>query len=505
MPGGNDTPSSDAPRRDRWLTTARLVMYSSAAAVLASGLTRPMLGMHSWRQTQNAMVARNFVREGFDPTVTLLDLGGGGMLYGVNLPVLCWPTGIGWALLGHESPAVPRLFSLLAALLAAWLLERMGRRIGGPWCGLLAAALFLQAPLIYGYGASFLEDVVMLACIGLAVDRAWAWGSAPRWRDAALVTAGMALAIGIKLPVGALVVPLCMAVALLAAGRLRALLHPQLVVAVAAGILLGIAYYGGLWLRSQTWEHFEWAFTWEPGTDKWGSLGLLLAPETLVLLYKRAIQEITGVSGLLLIVVGLVACSRDRRVMVPLAWLACALVYGFVTLGGQLAHDYYQLVMVQPVALLGACALAGYKDPEGGWEQRPRWRKVLPVVGILLVIAGAVELRPFRQFLKTWQDDRLAVIAEAVAETTAPDELVLVVDHLRPEVLYYADRRGFHLNRVELSAALIADRVERGAVALAILEPQHVPLLWDPAFAEVVDGWVVASSGPDHVVLRTDE
>jgi 4-amino-4-deoxy-L-arabinose transferase-like glycosyltransferase len=490
--------------RDRRLLVARVLLYVCSAAVLSTGLLQPMLGMHSWRQTQNAMVARNFVRHGFDPTITLLDLDGGGMLYGVNLPVLCWPTGVGWALLGHESPAVPRLLSLLAALFAAWMLERMGRRIGGPWCGLAAAAIFLQAPLIVGYGASFLEDVVMLACIGLAVDRSWAWGEDARWRDAALIALGIGLSVGIKLPVGALIVPLCTTVALLAAGRLRALLHPQLLVAMGVGIVLGLSYYGGLWLRSQAWPHFEWAFTWEPGTDKWGSLGLLLAPETVVLLYKRTIQEIAGISGLLLIVVGLMACARNVRVVVPLAWLACALVYGFVTLGGQLAHDYYQLVMVQPVALLGACCFAGYRDAEMDWSRLPRWRRWMPLVGIALVIAGAVELQPFRQFLKSWQDPRLAVLADAVAESTEPHEAVLVIDHLRPEVLYYADRRGYHLNRAEVNAELVAERVQRGAVALAILEPQLVPLLWEPAFAEVVDGWVVTSSGPDHIVLRTD-
>jgi len=491
-------------RRDRWMRIARIAVYLGATLAMMAGLSRPFLGMHSWRQTQNAMVARNFARGSLDPTVTTLDLDGGDLLYGVNLPVLCWPTGVAWRIVGDEPAAVPRVLALLATLLAAWLLERLGRRLAGPGVGLLAAVLFLQAPLIGGYGASFLEDAVMLAFLGLAVERAHAWGVRPRWRDALLAALGVALTVGIKLPVGAAVVPATAAAALLGAGGARgwrSLFHPQLLTALALGVLAGVAYYGALYWRSTTVEHFAWAFTWEPGTDKWASSSMLADPETSVLLFKRVTQEVCGLAGLALVVLALCASLRDRRIALPLAWLGAVAAYMFVSLGGQLAHDYYQLPLVQPLALIGAFALA---TPADG-TPRPRWRVGVAIAGTLLVMLMVLELNPFRRFLRTWEDPRWMELAAAVADTTAPDERVLVIDHQRPEVLYYADRRGWHLHPREVDADRVADRIARGATAVAVLEPQRLDALWAEPMARVLDGWTAVSTGPHHLVLRRAE
>jgi len=499
-------PAPPDPRRlARRLQVARGIVYVSALVTLGATLTSPFLGMHSWRQTQNAMVARNFARHGLDPTVTLLDLDGGGLLYGVNLPVLCWPAGLAWRVLGNETPVVPRLLALLATLAAAWLLERLGRRLAGPWTGLIAAVIFLQAPLIAGYGASFLEDAVMLAFIGLAVERAFAWGARPRWSDAGWVCLGIAMTIGIKLPVAAAVLPAVVGVAFAGAmlegehrGNRRAawiVLHPHLLVALGVGLGLGVAYYGALWWRSLTYEHFAWAFTWEPGTDKWGSLAMLAAPDTSILLFKRVVQEVVGLAGLVLVLVALAASTHNPRAFVPVAWLVSVLVYMYISLGGQLAHDYYQLPLVQPLALLGAFCFAAADNPS-------RLRRALPVVGVLLMLVMAVELQPFRTFLRTWEDPRWSVLAEAVADATRHDEQVLVIDHQRPEVLYYADRRGYHLVPARATAEAITDRVARGVAAIGMLEPQRLPALWDPGLQQTLDGWTVASSGEHHMVLR---
>ena len=494
---------SGAERRARWMRVARVAVYLGAALTLSAGLSRPFLGMHSWRQTQNAMVARNFARDTLDPTVTQLDLGGGGLVYGVNLPVLCWPTGVAWRLVGDEPAAVPRVLALLATLLAAWLLERLGRRLAGPGAGLLAAVLFLQSPLIAGYGASFLEDAVMLAFLGLAIERAHAWGERPRWRDALLAGLGVALTVGIKLPVGAAVVPATAAAALLGARGSRgwrALFHPQLLAALTAGIVLGVSYYAALYWRSTTVDHFAWAFTFEPGTDKWASAAMLTDPETSVLLFKRVTQEVCGFAGLGLVLLALGASIRDPRIALPLAWLAAVVAYMFVSLGGQLAHDYYQLPLVQPLALLGAFAFAATADG----TPRPRWRSGVAIAGTVLVLVMCLELNPFRRFLRGWEDPRWSELASAVASTTSPDELVLAIDHQRPEVLYYADRRGYHLHPREVTAASVAARIEGGVTAVAVLEPQRLDALWTPQMAPVLDGWTAVSSGPHHLVLRRE-
>ena len=63
------------PTLDRW-TALLIAVLAGAAALHVAHLGRPLLGMHSWRMTHNAMVARNYVEHGLEPTRTLVDFGG---------------------------------------------------------------------------------------------------------------------------------------------------------------------------------------------------------------------------------------------------------------------------------------------------------------------------------------------------------------------------------------------------------------------------------------------
>ncbi len=128
----------------------------------------------------------------------------------------------------------------------------------------------------------------------------------------------------------------------------------------------------------------------------------------------------------------------------------------------------------------------------------------MAIAGTVLVLVMCLELNPFRRFLRGWEDPRWSELAEAVASSTSPDELVLAIDHQRPEVLYYADRRGYHLHPREVTAASVAERIEGGVTAVAVLEPQRLDALWTPQMAPVLDGWTAVSSGPHHLVLRRE-
>ncbi len=491
--------------RHGW-TALRLVSYAASSYLLSSGMERAFLGMHSWRQCHNAMVARNFGRHGWDPTLTLVDFGGGEMLYGANAPVLAYPTALLWQLTGVETPLVPRMLALLATLTAALLLERLGREIGGRVYGLAAALLFLQIPLICGYGPSFLDDTVMLAAMGGTVYGAYCWGRKPGWLVAVAAALALALALAIKPQAALIALPAGVAAVGAGRGGARALLNPQVAVAAVLAVAAGGLWYALLAWRAHTWPDVLMAFSAAPGSDKWGQFALLADPATSVLLSKRITQEVTGYSGLALVGLGLLCLRRGQVLAVPLAWAGAMALHVVLVLGGHVAHDYYQLALAQPAALLMAGAFLPFSPLLD--RDHPVARQTLSgapaVVGVVLAVVMAVELQPFRHFLRTWEDPRWAPFAAAVAAASGEDESILVIDHSLPEVFYLADRRGYHLTPDEATPEAVA-AVEDEIATVAVLEPGR---LWDtghPGLLYLLQGWIVVDQGDPHMILRRSE
>lgn len=487
-------------------TALRLASFSAASLLLSAGIERPFLGMHSWRQCHNAMVARNFARHSWDPTLTLVDFGGGELLYGANAPLLTYPTGVLWHLLGTESPAIPRSLALLVTICTALLIEKLGREMCGRVYGLVAALLFLQIPLITGYGPAFFDDTVMLAAMVGVVLGAHRWGRRPGWTTAVATALALGAAVAVKPQAALVALP---AVAAAAKGRpegLRALLHPHLAAVVALSLAVGGLWYGMLAWRAHTWPDVLMAFSVAPGSDKWGNVDLFANPTTWILLSKRVTQEVCGLSGLLLAGLGVLCLRRAGSATVPLAWAAAVALHVLLVLGGHRAHDYYQLVLAPPAALLMAGAVLPL---DALLDRRPSsTRHPIPglfaVAAVALIAVMAVELHPFRHFLRTWEDERWEPIAEAVTRVTSPDEYVLVIDHSLPEILYVADRRGFHLTAEEATIEAIA-KLEDRVAAVAVLEPGR---LWDhshPGLLYLMSGWVAVDHGDHHMVLLPSE
>ena len=483
----------------RWLA-ARIALLVAAGIALGLTIDRPFTGMHSWRQTHNAMVARNFVRHSWNPSLTLVDFGGGELLYAANLPVLSYPTAVIWRIAGAEPPAAPRGLAILATLLAALYLARLARRLGGELAGLASILLFIQIPLVMGYGTAFLDDSVLLAALGGAVFHAHAYGRDRRTRDALFVALWLGLAIAIKPPAIFALLPVGAAAWVgLDGGSPRRMV--PLAGAAAAAIALGFVWYAVLWWRVSSYPNVLMSFGVSPGTDKWGNLTLLADPGTWTLLGKRLTQEVTGFTGVALVALGLWSARRRREVLVPLAWLGAVVVYVVVVIGGHREHDYYQLVLAQPAALAMALAFgAARRGVEGTPGRRPpAW--LLPALAVLLTTAAVVELRPFRSFLVHHQDLRWEQLAADLAAETDPDDRVLVIDHSLPEILYLADRRGFHLRPEQASPEALDDRLAAGVSAIAVLEPQRLLDSGHEGLWSLHRRWCVVRAGEHHAVF----
>jgi len=252
--------------------------------------------------------------------------------------------------------AVWPLLGSLGSVAAAYLL---GREIASRRAGLIAAAIVAAAPLEVLMGSHLRPDAIVPALVALSVWCALRAGRAP---DGGLALAGWALGAGALLGAGwsvrenALVLAPVVVAAGWRAGR-RAIL-PALGGAVLVP-LLAVALFaalGGRALAPLTGSAEEGSF--RNPIDAWSLDGSYVA-----MLWRQAVQP-RALLFLVLPALALAAAAlvvrRERRALLPAAWLVWSALYLEVgTLPNLTKPVRYLTLCTIPAALLAALALEG--------------------------------------------------------------------------------------------------------------------------------------------------
>ncbi len=412
-------PPDATPPPRRGAEAARLALALLAGLVLRSlHPGQPIAENYVGRQVPTAMVARNLER-------------GAGFLR-PRLDTGPFP---------NYFPVEPPVYQALVVGLrrASGLpLDACGRLTSA----LAAAAAFSMLPIVIRYGRAFQPDALMIgACTaGLACwDRAVARGGATAW----LAAGWLLLAVGLAAKVTAAYIP---AVALLAVLPRR---DWKAVALCASTLLPAVAWYA--WAshltalsasRASAENRDIWMGILGPGAlgsgETWRSIGKFLV--------VRAFTPL----GFLGALWGLRGAATGARLWWTWAALATATM---AALAAKLHHEYYWLCLA-PAAAAGLGAAWGRLDAR---------RPALAFASALAFAAMALRLSD-----STWRaPDEWATLAEAgraVAEETAPDDLIVAPEAL----LYQADRRGC---RLEYTAAAATRAASEWAPQANLLSP----------------------------------
>ncbi|MCG8458053.1 MAG: glycosyltransferase family 39 protein, partial [Holophagales bacterium] len=195
----------DAETRSAWERRALWGLLALALLVRLPWLTAELDDLDSWRQTDTATIARNFLEE---PRLLWPRIDWGAPEPGyveAELQLYPYGTHLLYRAFG-EDPRLGRGLSILLSLVSCWVLYQLARRIlggrgegeAGVATALLALAFFSLVPLSIRYGRSFMPEATVLLFYLLAVQ-----AFLTRFSDrqaTALVPAGawMALAILVK-------------------------------------------------------------------------------------------------------------------------------------------------------------------------------------------------------------------------------------------------------------------------------------------------------------------
>jgi Dolichyl-phosphate-mannose-protein mannosyltransferase len=491
---GADSPQSFR-RPDLWLILILFVAF----ALRWQYVHLPMAEAHSWRQITNADIARNFAEISANILYPQVSWGGPRDAYvSMEFPLLQWLAGMLFHVASDEE-LVCRVLAIAFSIGSVIAVYGLGGRLFGAASGRAAAFLLAVSPSFVFFGRTFISDTPMVC---FSVAGLWGLVAYAQTRDrraAALGIAGVTLACMVKIPAVLLLAPIAWLAwsdvplgepgpaawktrAARLSAHFRALLDPVWI-AAAAIPLLGTAlwYWHGdlLFHRTGLGQAIfhpsggyspEVAIAMGPvmGVSHWSTLNQLSDPAFYWTLLDRTYYLHLTPAGFALALFGLVICWSRPSSRFVLVWLAAVLSFILASAEGNRYHEFHQLPLLPPAALLFGLAAAPAFD--GAWLRRQSGSFLGPLGAAACVIAvGLIGFSSSNVVYNFFRPDRLdtRVISagHAIGHRVPPDSTLVVVEYPQygansPILLYRAHRRGWSFDLSSISPHVV-QRLQR--------------------------------------------
>jgi 4-amino-4-deoxy-L-arabinose transferase-like glycosyltransferase len=421
--------------RHRWLGLILLL-----ALVLRSyHVGYPAWDYHSWRQSITLMVARDFARAGFPllhPHVAWVgrDDPAEPSYFSGEFSIQSILAAILYRLFG-ERDALARSVTISFSLLGIAFLYDLLRRRSGELSAILGALIYTLLPMHIFFGRVFMPDIpaLSLALGGVAwLDR---WTGDRKWRTLLMAAVLTMLAVLQKLSVVFIVLPAIYLFWLVYGKRLFARREPYLFAAIA--LLPPLAWYvHAADLARQS--HFA---VMQPLIFV-RSMGLWMQRPFQKDLLGALTFEVFSPLGLALAVVGILWPMGGRLGWIFRLWIAGAALILFLSPEILSGNHYYFTLLMPACAALAGIALAKCSS-----FKKLRY---LPALIMILFAGGAIRAALPFYAADTWPYE----VGSLMNRLTKPEDLIVTETGGSPNVLYYADRRGWMIEKLFVPGVL---------------------------------------------------
>ena len=427
---------------------SKLLIGLSILAVAARLIliNQPYVDHWSWRQSDVAAIARNFLQNGFRFGYPQIDWAGNAAGYvGTEFPILPFIAAVYYKFAGvHEWIGRIQAVILFAVSLPFFFL--LVREIFGSTAAVWATFFYCFTPLNIFAGRSFMPDVPSLsfAIVGLHFFLRWVQHS-ESW---SFFVAAIAISLSLLIKITSIVIvaPLVY-LAVLAFSDRRNSRKGDLQIAPAVletaapwwGTSLKFVLFAGIALLPSAiwyWHAHQIAQKFYPH-HFFGAGGIRV--ESFAWYWHIAQQTLTSSLTPLLsfmALIGLLVAPRSKYARFFHWWLV-AMVLFVIVVGYGNRHRWYQLPLVPIAAAFAgaACAFVGSKISS---------RVIVVTLSVLLVSSFTTLafwcVQPFYQ-------SSAAQLRDAGLElkrVTPPDALIVAADMGDPTIFYYAERKGWH-------------------------------------------------------------
>jgi hypothetical protein len=335
-------------------------------------LTDQPIDFHATRQLRGAMIARGMYYEMLpdaDPERREMAVGFGSTTGQYEPSILEKIVAYTYLLTGSEKLWVARIYTSLFWIIGGIALFDLARRMTSLAGGLVALSYYLVLPFAVQASRSFQPDPGMVMCIMLSIYALYRWSEKQSWTWAIL--AGVFGGIGILTKVVAAYIVGGAAVAVVLSTLGLRLFWRSLQVWVMAILMVtpSAIYYLGQGDRAS-----DYLAGWTL------SLSHLLVEPSFYVRWLNMVQNLMGLTALLLALVGVVISSPHNRALLLGLWAGYG-IYGLFLPYQMYSHNYYHLQLIPIIALsLAPVAQLIYARIS---QERKVWQALL--VGVVLV------------------------------------------------------------------------------------------------------------------------
>ena len=425
-----------ATPRDYRATKLVIVIGIFAVGARLIFINQPYIDHWSWRQSDVAAIARNFLQNGFRFGYPQIDWAGNAPGYvGTEFPILPFIAAVCYKFAGvHEWIGRIQAVILFAVSLPFFFL--LVREIFGSTPAVWASFFYCFTPLNIFAGRSFMPDVPSLsfAIVGLYFFLRWVQHDGS-WSFFFAATA-ISLSLLIKITSIVVLAPILY----LVVGRLcqprtlsgftvkRPTIYGGALFAAIALLPSAIWYWHAHQIAQQFYPHHFF-----------GACGIQI--ESFSWYWHIAQQTFASSLTPLLSVMTLIGLfvpqSRDRRYSRLFHWWLAAAIVFIIVVGYGNRHRWYQLPLVPIAAAFAgaACAFVASKIS---------FRVIAVTLSVLLVSSFTTLafwcVQPFYQSSAA----QLRDAGLELKKVTPPDALIVAADMGDPTIFYYAERKGWH-------------------------------------------------------------
>ena len=478
------------PRIDLWFVLALLV----GLTLRCQYITLPMAEAHSWRQITNLDIARNFTELSGNILYPQVSWGGPRDAFvSMEFPLLQWLAGMLFHVFSHPE-LVGRILAIAFSMGTLIAIYGLGCRLFTRPVARAAAFLIAVSPSLVFFGRTFISDTPM---VFFSVAGLWGLVTYTQTRDRRAAWLGItctALACLVKIPALLLLAPVFWLAWMdvrrapdsraewALAPHVRALFQPVWIAALAVPFLATALWY---WHGDRLFHAtglgqaiFHPSGGYSPdvavamgpimGVSHWSTLHQLTDPEFYSTLLDRTYYLHLTPTGFALTLVGLAIGWRRKGAGIVFVWLAAVLLFIMASAEGNRYHEFHQLPMLPPAALLFGLAAGAAFD--GDWLRRVTGSRLAPLaIAAVVVFIGLVGFTYSNVVYNFFRPERLdlrPIDAGRAIEGQVPlNDTIVVVEYAQygansPILLFRSHRKGWSFDLSSISPHVV-QRLQR--------------------------------------------
>lgn len=405
-------------------------------------IDRPIADWHSWRQADTAAVARNFIKEGFNPFIPRYDdMSSQGTGFDnpqryrfVEFPILNAIIAAVWSITGINV-AYARLVTVFISLSSAAVLYFVVRHLSGRIVAFLSIWFFLTLPYNVFYSSTILPGPLMVfGILGLYFcfikflkEDNWIW------LIFSIIFANLAI---LSWPIALFFL---LPITYLSYDKYHFKIFQNIKLWILAILSIAPFIAWRIWMLNFPEGIPSWQFLLNDGNIRFkGAFFRWLIAE-------RMGKLILTVGGFTLFVIGLVVKNSKKENLFYLSWLFSLILYFVIFASGNVRHDYYQVPLIPIASIFMAIGTVKlFNLPHG------QFIKYLgPVVAVSLIAImyafGFFEIRGYY-----WVNRPQIVEAGIAADRILPEDAIVIAPYNGDTAfLYQTNRHGYPLYPIE--------------------------------------------------------